>query len=382
MEIYSIADNIVSPLGIDTEANYDACKNGLSGISKIHSSTYYPEPFYGAAISDDQLEAIGFSNAAQHTLLEQILIHSISNALSQVHDLDKKRTLLVVSTTKGNIDLLSESYKGPVDKKRSELGKMAQAVAAHFGLAYLPVVVSNACISGLSAIITAKRLIEIGQYDHTIVTGGDILSEFVVSGFQSLKAISDEPCRPYDAQRKGISLGEACGTMVVSRDISLAKNRNNAVRILAGSQSNDANHISGPSRTGEGLKLAVRRALDQAGITAEHINYVNAHGTATVFNDEMEAIAFDALDLQNAPLNSLKGYFGHTLGAAGVIESIITIKQMKEKQLIPSKGFQKIGTTRSLNVVKEITDVTECEYALKTTSGFGGCNAAVIYKSI
>ncbi|GAA0188482.1 beta-ketoacyl synthase N-terminal-like domain-containing protein [Fulvivirga kasyanovii] len=382
MEIYSVADNIVSPLGTNTEANYAACRGGISGIANIQNGDLYPEQFYGAAIGEDIKRALNISEDNGYTFLEQLFIHSVSDALSHVKDLDKNRTLLVISTTKGNIDLLSESYTGPMDTKRSELTVMGNTIARYFDLPNAPVIVSNACISGLSAIITAKRLIEVGQYDHAIVAGGDILSEFVVSGFQCLKAISDEPCRPYDARRKGISLGEACGTMILTRDVTLAKNKGQAVRILSGSQSNDANHISGPSRTGEGLKLAVKRALEQTDITASQISYISAHGTATLFNDEMEAIVFDTLGLSDTPLNSLKGYFGHTLGAAGVIESIITMKQMLERELVASQGFQETGTTKTLNIIQATKAVAACEYALKTTSGFGGCNAAVVYKSL
>ncbi|MBL6446528.1 hypothetical protein JMN32_09420 [Fulvivirga sp. 29W222] len=382
MEIYSVADNITSPLGLDTASNHAACRKGVSGIDKIHSSVYYPEPFYGAVLKQDLKKALSGSSESSYTFLEQLFIHSISDALSHTSGLNKQRTLLVLSSTKGNIDLLAKDYKGTISKKRIEMEVMANAIAAHFDLLHPPVVVSNACISGLSAVLTAKRLIEVGLYDHAIVTGGDILSEFVVSGFQCLKAISDEPCRPYDADRKGVSLGEGCGTMIITRNKSLAKNPRELVRVLSGSQSNDANHISGPSRTGEGLKLVVKRALQHAGISVEDLAYINAHGTATMFNDEMEAIAFDAIGLGSTPLNSLKGYFGHTLGAAGVIESIITIKQMKAGELIPSIRFQNMGTTKPLNIVRSIKTISACEYALKTTSGFGGCNAAVVYKNV
>lgn len=381
MNIYSIADNIIGPLGINTEQNYEACLKGVSGIRKINNDEYYPEPFYGAAIDRSKLHTEA-EIAENYTFLEQLFIHAISDVLSQVYEFDKKRTLLVISTTKGNIDLLSSHYKGAVKKERSGLSAMAQAIGQYFDIPNPAVVISNACISGLSAIITAKRFIEMGQYDHAIVAGGDILSEFVISGFQALKAISDEPCRPYDAQRKGISLGEACGAMMLSKDTALAKKQGGVTNVLAGSQTNDANHISGPSRTGEGLKLAITRSLQQAGISADDIDYINAHGTATIFNDEMEAIAFDTLGLNQTPLNSLKGYFGHTLGAAGVVEAIITMKQMEKNALVASKGFYDSGTTKPINVIKEASSVSKVDYALKTTSGFGGCNAAVIFKHV
>jgi 3-oxoacyl-[acyl-carrier-protein] synthase I len=360
-------------MGFDTDQNFNNALAGTSGITEIEDLEIFPKAFYGAKIKFDTEEL------TQYTYLEQLFIKSIADVLSQVDGLDKSRTILIVSSTKGNIDLLdpekSKLYKG----NRIELHTMAQVISDHFNLMHSPVVVSNACISGVSAILTAQKLIRMGQYDHAIVTGGDILSEFTVSGFQSLMAISDEPCRPYDEARKGITLGEAVGTMLISNDESLG---NAKVEIKGGAQSNDANHISGPSRTGEGLKLAVEKALNQASFKSTDIDYINAHGTATIYNDEMEAIAFDRLNLSKVPMNSLKGYFGHTLGAAGIIESIMTIRQLISGKILESKGFTKIGVTKPLNVMQSAMTLDKADIALKTVSGFGGCNAAIIYKRL
>ncbi|MBL3656839.1 beta-ketoacyl synthase N-terminal-like domain-containing protein [Fulvivirga sediminis] len=378
MKIYSVADNITSPLGITTIDNFEACLNDETGIKTIENSDLYPTSFLGGLIEKNTFPELFQED--KYTHLENLFIHSIKDALQKAPEIDEGRTALVISTTKGNIDLLAPTYKGEMPAERVLLSSLAKTLSVYFGLSHSGVVVSNACISGVSALLTAKMLIETGQYDHAIVTGGDILSEFTISGFQCLKAMSDEPCQPYDTDRKGISLGEACGTMIVSNQHPIEKEDRPMIEILGGGQANDANHISGPSRTGEGLKNAIKRAIKASHISIEDIDYINAHGTATSFNDEMEAIAFDTLGLSQIPLNSLKGFFGHTLGAAGIIESIMTIEQMRRNLLISTKNFKNMGVSKKLNIVEEIIPEFKSTYALKTTSGFGGCNAAIIFQ--
>jgi 3-oxoacyl-[acyl-carrier-protein] synthase-1 len=241
-------------------------------------------------------------------------------------------------------------------------------------------VVSNACISGVLAIITAQRLIQSGQYENVIVSGGDLVSEFTLSGFNSFKALSDEPCKPYDAARKGITLGEGCGTLLLTSDENLLDKSNKKISVAGGSVSNDANHISGPSRTGEELALAITNAIKEAQCESA-IDFISAHGTATAFNDEMESKAFSVAGLKDVPLNSMKGFLGHTLGAAGVIETVITLETMKRNILLPSLGFENSGVSEPLNIITQ-TENRVVDTSLKTASGFGGCNAAVIFKSI
>ncbi len=381
MKVYSVADNIISPLGFDTSQNFEALKNSRSGIRKIASGKLLPEDFYGAEIGHALVNAqFDFADPDPYSYLEKLFILSIKSVLQAVPGIDKKRLLLIISTTKGNIDLLS-SEPGQ-DGKRIMLAEMAKAVNEYFELPNPALVVSNACISGVSALITGSKLIRMGMYDHVLVSGGDILSEFTLSGFHCLKAISDEPCRPYDAARKGINLGEACGTVLLSNDSALCSEKQSLAVFRGGGQSNDANHISGPSRSGKGLKIAVNHALRQAGIPKKEIGYINAHGTATVFNDEMEAIAFHDLGLQDVPLNSLKGYFGHTLGAAGVVETIMAIRQFNDSILLKSLGYETSGVSKDIHVLSENKEASDLQFALKTVSGFGGCNAAIILEKV
>jgi 3-oxoacyl-[acyl-carrier-protein] synthase-1 len=235
-----------------------------------------------------------------------------------------------------------------------------------------PLIISNACISGVMAVNTAADYLLAGKYQHIVIIGIDVLSDFVINGFQSLFALSDEPCRPFDKDRKGISLGEACGVIVLSRQKSLL-----AARYCGGACSNDANHISGPSRTGEGLFRAIHKTLKRAEINVGAVQFINAHGTGTLYNDEMESIAFNRLAMNHLPVNSLKGYFGHTLGAAGIIEIIACLLSMEHQILFPSLGFKNQGTSVPLNIL-EATCMTEINVVLKTASGFGGGNAALV----
>ncbi len=381
MNIYSVADNIISPLGSSTDQNFRAMLHGRSGVQKIKAGSIFPEALYAAYAGELLQEPFegGVTNIKEYTRLEKGFINSIQSVLNTVAGINKQRLVLVISSTKGNIDLIGSQGTETIGPERIALPAMAQAINSYFSLPHAPVVVSNACISGVSAVLVARKLISMGLYDHALVAGGDLLDKFILSGFQCLKAISEEPCRPYDANRKGINLGEAVGAMLISNDPALNTDQSALSLIAGGGQSNDANHISGPSRTGKGLKIAVGSALSSAGLAGTSLGYINAHGTATLFNDEMEAMAFNDLDLQELPLNSLKGYFGHTLGAAGVVESIITIRQLNHGLLLQSPGYGSSGVSRSLNVLQENQQAHKLQYALKTVSGFGGCNAAVIY---
>jgi 3-oxoacyl-[acyl-carrier-protein] synthase-1 len=174
--------------------------------------------------------------------------------------------------------------------------------------------------------------------------------------------------------RDGLNLGEGAGTIILSTNKKYGDN----IKVLGGAVSNDANHISGPSRTGEELAFAINNALKDAGKQPSDIDFISAHGTATVFNDEMEAGALTLAGLQSVPLNSLKGNYGHTLGAAGLIESIISIQSLKQGVILPTYGYQENGVTNAVNICSLATRVDAHNF-IKTASGFGGCNAAVIF---
>jgi 3-oxoacyl-[acyl-carrier-protein] synthase-1 len=378
---YIIADNIISPLGFTSEENFDKLKSMQTGVKRWETSSLSSEPVCAAVIEPKQLSA-EFSKLKldkAFTRLEQLIILSISDTLKQNPSIDIKspKTLIILSTTKGNIDLLSKEEKGKFDRNRLFLWETGNVIASHFNNPNKTIIVSNACISGVLAIILGKRLLEEDTYDTIIVSGADLMTHFVVSGFQSFKAVSNEVCKPYDASRDGISLGEACATVVLTNNEKLISG-SEKILVKSGSSSNDANHISGPSRTGDGLILAIEKTLQEAELKPSDIDYISGHGTATLYNDEMESQAITGTGLQNVPMNSLKSYFGHTLGAAGIVESIIGIHSMKNNTLIGTYNHNEPGVTKPLNIIKE-TQTAEVNNCLKTAAGFGGCNAAVLF---
>jgi 3-oxoacyl-[acyl-carrier-protein] synthase-1 len=225
------------------------------------------------------------------------------------------------------------------------------------------------------AIAVAKNMIQAGKYKDAFVVAGDEITEFVISGFNSFQAIGNEPCKPYDKNRNGINIGEATAAVYITSELS--QNEKLSFKVLGDSAINDANHISGPSRTGDGLFASIKNAMTEANVSAEKIDFISAHGTATIYNDEMEAIAFNRMELQQVPLNSMKGFYGHCLGASGLLESIISMESAIHGTLISSKNFEEMGISQPLNIIKE-NQLAEIKYILKTASGFGGCNAAIV----
>ncbi|MCG2610962.1 beta-ketoacyl synthase [Flavobacterium sp. SM15] len=373
--VYITDSNCITPLGFDVNSNWDALQKGQSGIQKHHNVGLL-ESFYASVISDDELnkafEKIETQN--RFTKLEKMLILAIKPLVEK--NKVTERSVFIFSTTKGNISLLEDEK---IAQQSAQLSVLAKKISRYFGFTTEPIVVSNACVSGILAVAVAKRMIQTGMYDNAFIAAGDTVSEFVLSGFNSFQAMSEAPCKPYDKERNGVTLGEAAAAVYVTSEVTeLTKN---SFRVLGDGAVNDANHISGPSRTGEGLFRSIESALKEAKIEKEKLGYISAHGTATLYNDEMEAIAFNRLGLQEVPVNSLKGYYGHTLGTSGLLETVLAMESSKRNQLIVSKGYQESGVTQPINIISENSE-TEISHFLKTASGFGGCNTAVVFEKI
>ncbi|WP_312399574.1 beta-ketoacyl synthase N-terminal-like domain-containing protein [Chryseobacterium sp.] len=368
-EIYITDYNCVTPLGFDVSSNWNALLEGKSGVA-LHKIIENQEPFYASMIDELENEFTKFFIDQDFTRLEKMFLLSLK-PLVEKHQISNE-TAFILSTTKGNISLLKNQNTLP---EGVFLSSLAQKIADFFGFKTKPIVVSNACVSGVMAIAVAKNMIQAGKYKDAFVIAGDEISEFVISGFNSFQAIGAEICKPYDKNRDGINIGEATAAVYITSELN--QNEKFSFKVLGDSAINDANHISGPSRTGDGLFASIKNAIEEANTPTEKIDFISAHGTATIYNDEMEAIAFNRMELQDVPLNSMKGYYGHCLGASGLLESIISMESALNNTLIPSKNFEEIGTSQALNIIKE-NQPAEIKYILKTASGFGGCNAAIV----
>ncbi len=381
LEVYVGGGSAVTSLGFTLDEQVHNLKNDITGVKKVTDRTLAPDDFFASLVDDKKAEELfsQIGDPAQYTRFEKLCILSAEMALLSNPKIkaDSGKTLFILSTTKGNIDLLEAGKKNLFEHERVYLWRSAEVIADFFGNKNTPLVISNACISGVLAVINAYDMLSSGDYENIVVVGGDIASEFVVSGFQSFKSLSFGPCKPFDANRDGLNLGEGAGTIILTNNKESLPT-GDPIKVLGGGSANDANHISGPSRTGEGLYFAVTKAMQQASIVASQVDFVSAHGTATPFNDEMEAKAFAMAGLDKVPINSLKGYFGHTLGAAGIIESVFAIQGMKQGLIFNTLGYSDYGVPDTVVINDKLTQ-KEQKFIIKTASGFGGCNAAVVF---
>ena len=382
---YIIADNIISPLGETSEDNYLSVKSGRSGIRAYEPGTCnIPEGFNASLLFEDfETLALKSAQKAIANALKNIANgqKAIGNAQKNIANEQKnignaqlelkgKRTAFILSSTKGNIE------------ENISLADSAQRIASQLGIDSKPIVVCNACISGLSALILGNRLIDSGLYDAAIVCGCDTPRQFILSGFQSLKALSPEPCRPFDMERMGLNLGEAAATLILSKNPL----QGNSWRMGDGFIRNDAFHISTPSKTADGLYLSLQRTLEsytkeissaceQIDMKA-HLAFINAHGTATLFNDQMESVAIGRAGLSDLPANAYKSFWGHTMGAAGILETIISMKAIDDNTILGTRGFSELGVSGKMNICAE-NRPTDKKGFIKMLSGFGGCNATI-----
>lgn len=375
ISVYAANGSCVTPLGFNLIDNIQGIKEGRTAINKFNVPTLQKEEFFGAII-DKELLNRAFSKLTYEgdfSTLEKMMLLSVDEMVKTYQNQLNDKCGLIISSTKGNIDALFSD-----NKEAYFLHHLAKKIGNAIGLNKDPIVLSNACVSGIMAISVAKRLIQTEVYDHFIVLGGDLFSKFVFAGFQSFQAISSQPCKPYDKARDGITLGEAAAAIFITKDKSLVED-DSYYEIIGDSSINDANHISGPSRTGEGLFQSVENAIKEANIENTAIDCISAHGTATLFNDEMEAQAFTRSGIEETPVFSLKACFGHTLGAAGLLETVISLA-FADDNLVPSSiGFKEHGLTLPLNISSEVQE-KEVNIILKTASGFGGSNTAVLFK--
>ena len=401
------ATHLASPLAWGTAAHLAALRDGQTALRHDH---YFglPEPTTAAvfphqAITERFIATFGAEAAHTLTRFEQLVALSVHEAAAEGGiTLDDPAVLFILATTKGNVHLLDATDEPHIPRHRVALSEAATVVAQHLHLQRTPIVVSNACISGSHALLLASQLLtEDSTLRHVIVCGADLLSRFIVSGFGAFKALSPEVCRPFDVARCGLNLGEAAATLILSRtdgEVDYRPSSSSAAlshrwTLRSGCVRNDANHISGPSRTGEGVYRALCATLglsEESNIESledlqenpphwsddpdwksaiAHLACVSCHGTATAYNDEMESIALYRAGLTHLPAYSLKSTFGHTLGAAGVLETILTMAAVEQGALWGTRGYSASGVSHELSLSSEAQPLSGDSF-LKLLSGF------------
>ena len=379
-----LSADIVTSLGFGLQQTWSAM---LAGTCGVRAMTRFPHGRYRTKLAGEvpacgelthDACASGPKASWAYRLAGSVARSALANGTDAAGSTDGGRTGLVLATTKAD----AHEFETAVARREASGPRLfdpfvfARTLAQSLGLFGPVVAVSSACASGLVAIVQAARLLRRGDADTVLVVGFDVLSEFILEGFSALNALSVGPCRPFDASREGLSLGEGAGAMLLGIP---ARGGPPLATIEGWGLSNDAHHITGPSRSGEGLARALHSALRMSALAPGDIDFVNAHGTGTLYNDEMEAQGLSSVFADGVPpVASMKGYIGHTLGAAGVIEASLCVRAIQDAVVPGTMGFANLGVTRPIPVAREARHVPHLRHVATLKSGFGGINAVVI----
>lgn len=313
-------------------------------------------------------------------------------------------TPLILATTVGEIEYIEQAAAAAqaakdghsdddVAPKAALLASKANPnvllgkVKKYLGLTGRAMVMSSACASSTAAISMAATIVKQKGAKQVLVVAVDALSEFVYSGFSALSSLSETPASPFDANRTGLTLGEAGAWMLVTSQAAAAhrsKPDNEPIELAGWASSADASHMTAPDATGSGLVAAVQRACTMANCEAQQAAFVAAHGTATLYSDAMEMAAFASLMPEPRPVFSIKGGIGHTLGAAGIVQLLVAHQAMQQRVVPPTVGLVNVdddAQNRATHSPSELpADISKPLIALTTNSGFGGVNSAIVLK--
>ena len=381
------ATTLVHPAGHGTRALWDSISRGRTGLQPNALPWCELACWVGAVpgVEDPALSAhLGAWDCRSHRLawlaLQDAPFRSALAAAIGRHG--AHRVGLVLGTSTSGIRSTESAYA-----HRRETGRWPEAFdyrkthavdalcrfsAQLLGLQGPMAAISTACSSSAKVFLTAQRWIDAGLIDAAVVGGADSLCLTTLHGFDALQLLSSDMCRPFDLARNGISIGEAAGFVLLER-------RPAAVQFAGGGESSDAWHMSTPHPEGEGAQAAMRMALSAAGIGPSDIGYVNAHGTATPANDRAEAAALSAVFGPHAvPVSSTKGATGHTLGAAGIVEAIVTAQALEHQALPPSTNWMTADPALAVNLVRQPASA-RMQHAMSNNFGFGGSNCTLVF---
>src|SRR3954471_24434670 len=389
-----VAAGIVSPLGIGLEETIAALRQARDCVSQV---TAFPVDRCrcqtAGQVADNRLAAANEHHRHPERLhrVARMMILALKEALVQAGDFNPELT--VVGTTSGGMTFGEQYYRGLKTHGRSSRNaptlianytpqKPVMDAQEAFGISAPCQVIANACASGTNAIGHAFRCVQSGRYERVLAGGYDAISELVFVGFDSLQAATPDRCRPFDNERSGLVLGEGAAVLALE---NLATARERGADILAEvvgyGISTDNFHLTQPDPSGSGPRAAMEAALQSAGMAADDIDYINAHGTATPFNDASEGKAIAEL-FRGVPVSSTKGMMGHSLGAAGAIEAVICLLALQGQLLPPNINFREGDAGLDLNIVANESADIPVRTVLSNSFGFGGTNASVIMRSV
>jgi len=389
-----VAAGVVSPLGFGLAETLDSLRRAKDCVTAVtRFSVAECRCKTAGQVPDDRLLA-GLNKRLPAKRLHRashMMIHALREAVKQAPQFEPELT--IIGTTSGGMSYGERYYRSlcrsgnlrhaptwianyPAQKPVIDAQEEVLGVSAPCQ------VIANACASGTNAIGHAFECVRSGRYRRVLTGGYDALSELVFTGFDSLQASTPEKCRPFDRHRAGMVLGEGAAILALE-NLELARKRGAPIlaEIVGYGISTDNFHITQPDPSGVGPRQAMERALQSAQTSADKVDYINAHGTATIFNDAAEGKAISQL-FNGVPVSSTKSMMGHSLGAAGAIEAVISVLALHHQFLPPNINFDALDDSLDLNIVANESRSAVVRMALSNSFGFGGTNASILIRRV
>jgi len=375
-----VAAGVATPIGIDLETFWSGLITGVDGTSRI-------ERF---EVGDLRVGRGGeIKKLASLAQAPRQACRATSMLLAAADDLrshvaltaDAARIAIVLGTALGGVEELDRALTDTPGPRAAAAGlydSPAFALARHLGAAGPVLTVSTACASGATALGVGADLLNADAADLVVAGGYDVLCRFVMRGFDALRSLTRDRVRPFDRRRNGLLLGEAAGLVLLARP---SEARAPLGRLLGHASSSDGSHIAAPDPDGRGLEHAVRAAMTAAGVAAEDVQLVSAHGTGTVLNDRIETAVLKRVlgaHAHGIPVNSIKGALGHTMGAAATLEAIMCLLAARDGVVPSTLGYEEPDPACDLDYVPRAARHVRTRLSLSTSLGFGGCNAALV----
>ncbi|MFQ5560776.1 MAG: beta-ketoacyl synthase N-terminal-like domain-containing protein [Nitrospinota bacterium] len=367
-----VASEMVTPYGWGVEACWKGLFSKKTAVSRL-------KRFSTKAFQSDYA---GTVKGLEYHRKESLVIQMIEGLFKKAPVKIPEGTRLILATAKGEVDLLEKQLiNGKDNVSGTLLNSLVKKVSGIFGMSENgAAVLSAACVSSTAAVAKAAGVIRSKRADSVMVVTCDSVTEFVFSGFSSLMALDKNCAKPFDKKRNGLTLGEAAAFILVMSESKARREGREIFGEVAGwGLSNDANHMTGPSRDGSGLTRAIKKALQKADINEKTIGSISSHGTGTIYNDAMEMKAFRTIFGNNRrPVYSIKGGIGHSMGAAGLVEMIIALRTLRSGISPPTVNLNEVDEDARGWVSPFESSLDKYKMVLSTNSGFGGVNAALV----
>ncbi len=394
-KVYITGLGIISAIGNNVEEALvflNNKKTGVTMLDNIISRYQHQLPVGEVKASDNELKKVaGIENRPDNTRTSYLGIIAAKEAVKNagITNINEFKTGLISATSVGGMGITENLWLDYLDISKSgnwlkfiethECGDSTESIADSIGIREYISTISTACSSSANSIMFGARLIKHGILDRVIVGGTDSLSRFTINGFTTLMILDNENCKPFDAERKGLNLGEGAGFIVLESE-KAAQGKKILAELSGYGNSNDAYHQTASSPDGDGAYLAMEKAFKVSGLSPQNIDYINAHGTGTAINDLSEGIAITRMFGKNVPMiSSTKAYTGHTLGACGGIEAVFSVLAINNNTVFPNLNYKNQMAEVAFTPTTELITDKTINHVLSNSFGFGGNTSALIF---